>query len=338
MLGTFIVLLAACSEKHLPESSIELASKGLYTAALADNGEWALAGSIFQGGSLWRVADGERLYNWNHTDSKEKGIILFADIASNNTRAITADESTLVLWDINTGEASRFWTSPAKILDIALMHGGQYAALGLADQSAVIFDAINGGITHTFRHNGKVLSVAVSEDQAQLLTGSEDKTAVLWRISDGERLLTIDHEEEIQFVALSHDGRYALTAAQYDKAELWDTQNKNRLGSIAMKKQRLSLGLRITAASFSQDNTLLLIAYSNRTVELRNISSLEIIDQWILPRRNQWQPTSTAALDVAFDKQGGVFYAASSDGFLHRLTLRSSLSSSPLSQPDQPDS
>jgi WD40 repeat protein len=331
-------LLAACNEKHLPESSLELASKGLYTAALANNGEWALAGSIFQGGSLWRVADGERLYNWNHTSSPEENILLFADIATNNTRAITADESTLVLWDINTGEASRFWTSPARILDIALMHNGQYVALGLADQSAVIFDAINGGITRTFRHNGKVLSVAVSKDQTQLLTGSEDRTAVLWRIEDSERLLTIDHQEEVQFVALSYDGRYALTAAQYDKAELWDTQNKVLLGSIAMKKQRLSLGLRITAANFSQDNALLLISYSNRTVELRDVNSLEIIDQWILPRRNQWQPTSTAALDLAFDQQDGVFHAISSDGFLHRLTLRSSLSSSLTSQPDKPDS
>jgi len=326
LIALLLLFLTACSEKHLPETSVELASKGLYTAALAKNAEWAIAGSIFQGGSLWRVADGERLYNWNHTADTAEGILLFSDIAANNTRAITADESTLVLWDIGSGEASRFWTSPAKILDVALLYDGRYVAMGLADQSAVIFDAIKGGITRTFRHDGKVHSVAVSDDQTQLLTGSEDRTAVLWRISDGERLLTINHEEEVQFVALSHDGHYALTAAQYDKAELWDTQSKARLGSISMKKQRLSLGLRITASTFNQDNTLLLLAYSNRTVELRNVNSLDIIDQWILPRRNQWQPTSTAALDVAFDPQDGLFYAISSDGFLHHLRLHSSSS------------
>jgi WD40 repeat protein len=315
------LLLSACGDKHLPVSSTEVASKGLYSASLSIDGKWAFAGSIFQGGSLWRIEDGERLYNWNHNANEEKSIILFADIASNNTRAMTADESTLVLWNINTGEAPRFWTSPAKILDIALLSNGQYAALGLADQSAVIFDAVGGGITRTFRHSGKVNSVAVSDEKQLIITGSEDRTASIWRLSNGERLFTIQHEEIVDFVTLSRDGRYALTASQYDKAEIWDVDTQQSLGNIPMKKQHISRGLRVTAATFSSDNEFLLIAYPNRIIELRRVDSLDIVDKWTLPKRNKWQPTSAVVLDLAFDKQHGVFHAISSDGFLHRLEL-----------------
>jgi WD40 repeat protein len=316
-----LILLSACGDEHLPTSSTEVASKGLYSGSLSSDGEWAFAGSIFQGGSLWRIKDGERLYNWNHTTDEEKSIILFADIASSNTKAMTADESTLVLWDINTGEASRFWTSPAKILDIALLGNGQYAALGLADQSAVIFDAVRGGITRTFRHTGQVNSVAVSNEQSLLITGSEDRTASIWQLNSGERLFTIKHEEAIDFVTLSQDGNYALTSSQYDKAEIWDVSTQQSVGTIPMKKQQISRGLRITAAVFSDDSAFILIAYPNRIIELREVNTLAIIDQWTLPKRNQWQPTSAVVLDLAFDKQYGVFHAISSDGFLHRLEL-----------------
>jgi WD40 repeat protein len=314
-----ILFLSACSDEHLPESSIEVASKALYSGSLSPDGEWAFAGSVFQGGSLWRIKDGERLYNWNHTADEEKSIILFADIASSNTKVMTADESTLVLWDINTGEASRFWTSPAKILDIALLGNGQYAALGLADQSAVIFDAVRGGVSRTFRHTGQVNSVAVSDGKSLLITGSEDRTASIWRLNSGEKLFTIRHEEAIDFVTLSQDGNYALTASQYDKAEIWDVSTQQSLGAIPMKKQHINRGLRVTAAAFSNDSALLLIAYPNRVIELRDVSTLAIIDQWMLPKRNQWQPTSAVVLDLAFDRQQGVFHAISSDGFLHRL-------------------
>lgn len=317
----FLVLISGCTEQHLPVSSTELASKGLYSGAISSDGQWVFAGSIFQGGSLWRTNDNERLFNWNHTSGEEKSIILSADIDASNTRAITADDATLVLWDMNTGEASRFWTSPAKILDVALINGGQYAALALADQSAVIFDAVNGGITRTLRHMGRVRSIAASEDKRFIITGSEDRTAVIWQFSSGEPLFTITHEEEVQFVTLSKDGRYALTASQYDKAELWDTESQQSLGAIPMKKHRISRGLRVTAATFSDDNTLLLLAYPNRTIELRRVDSLAVVDTWTIPKRSQWQPTAATIIDLAFDKQPGKFLALASDGFLHRLEL-----------------
>jgi WD40 repeat protein len=318
-LALILSAIISCSEQHLPSASIELARKGINDGALSADGQFAVVGSIFHGGSLWRLGDGERLYNWNHSKAADDLIIISADIDNNNVRALTTDTSTIVLWDMTTGEASRFWTSPAEILDSKLTTDGQYALLGLADHSAVMFDAIKGGITRTFSHTGRVRSVDISDDNSLAITGSEDHTATIWQLSDGKRLFTVQHDEDVQMVKLSHDGRYALTAAKYDRVELWNVAKQTSLGSINLKKEHIKRGLRITAAEFSPDGRYLLLGYPNRTVELRELESLILIDQWTLPKRNQWQPTAAAVIDVAFDRNTQGYWAMSSDGFVHLL-------------------
>lgn len=319
ILGIMISTLIACGEKTPPSASYELARKGINGGALSVNGEFSVVGSLFDGGSLWRNSDNERLYNWNHSENNDDRVIISADIDNTNTRALTADASTIVLWDINTGHASRFWTSPAEILDSKLTNGGRYAMLGLADHSAVIFDAVRGGLTRTFHHKGRVRSVDVSDDNRIAITGSEDQTAVVWQLSDGERLFTVPHKEDVQLVKLSRDGRYALTAAKYDRVELWDVQQQHSLGVIPLKKQQLKRGLRVTAAEFSHDGSFLLIGYPNQTVELRSVQSLAVVKQWHLPKRNKWQPTAAAVIGLAFDKKEEHYWAMSSDGFVHAL-------------------
>ncbi len=319
-IGLAALLTLSCSEKNTPSSSIEVANRGINGGALSIGGEYSVVGSIFHGGSFWRNSDGERFYNWNHSENIDDRIIISATIDNTNNRALTTDASTLVLWDINTGEASRYWTSPAEILDSQLSSGGRYALLGLADHSAVMFDAVRGGITRTFYHKGRVRSVDVSGNNNPLaITGSEDHTAAVWQVSDGQRLFTIQHEEDVQLVKLSNDGRYALTAAKYDRAELWDTQTQKSLGIIPLQKSQLQRGLRINSARFSSDNKHLLLGYTNRKIELRDTNTLKLIKQWSIPKRDQWQPTAAAVIDVAFDKQAKGYWAMSSDGFIHRL-------------------
>lgn len=313
------IAIAACGEQKQPVASIEMANKGINGGALSENGQYAVIGSIFHGGSFWRNTDGERIYNWNHSKDVDDRIIISADIDDTNTRALTADASSLVLWDIDSGQASRFWTSPAEVLTSKLSSGGRYAMLGLADHSAVIFDAVRGGITRTFRHKGRVRSVDISHDRRLAITGSEDQTAAIWQLQDGQRLFTIKHDEDVQLVKLSHDGRYALTAAQYDKAILWDIDTQQEIATIPLKKEQLKRGLRVTAAEFGRDGQHILLGYPNRLVELRRLDSLALIESWTLPKRDQWQPSAAAVIDLAFDSKKGQYWVMSSDGFVHRL-------------------
>lgn len=312
-----LTLLTACGGGDEAER-FEVAVNGVHGGAISDDGFYAVLGSVHHGGSLWRLEDGERLFNWNHSEG-EQSIFITADIDPSSRWALTAEAHTMVLWDVDSGQAARLWTAPGEVLDAELARGGSYALLGLADHSAVIFNSMRGGVARTFTHQGRVRSVGLSFDGRLAITGSEDQTAVIWQVKSGQALMTIQHQEDVQLVAISPNGRYAFTAAKYDRAEIWDVQSKQSLARIPLSKERLKRGLRVTAARFSQDGQRLLLGYSNRKVELWDMNKMAVVKSWKLSLRNPWQPTGASALDVSFAEQANQFYVLATNGFIYIL-------------------
>jgi len=313
---TFALLIACGGEP--PSRQLEVAINGVHGGALSNDGAYAVVGSVYHGGSFWSIADTERLYNWNHSD-KEPSVFIAADVDPSGQWALTSEAFTMVLWDINSGQAARFWTAPGEVLDMALVQGGSYTLLGLADHSAVIFNTLQGGISRTFTHEGRVRSVDLSTDGRLAITGSEDQTAVVWDVNSAQAVMTIKHEEDVQQVALSGNGRYAFTAAKFDKAQVWDIERKQAVFTLPLAKEKLKRGLRITAARFSEDGRELLLGYANRNVELWDIQTQQKLKTWQLSKRHRWQPTAVAPLDVAFTRQSGVYTALGSNGLVFWL-------------------
>lgn len=323
----FVVLLSAlsaCSPSPSELARYEVAVNGIHGGSFSHNGALAVVSSVHHGGSLWRLRDQERLYNWNH-DQQNFSVILSADIEVENRWALTAEAHTLVLWNVSTGEAARFWTAPGEVLDLTLARGGRYAILGQADHSAVIFNTIEGGIVRSFTHQGRVRSVDLSGDGRLAITGSEDQTAILWRVDNGEPIMVMEHQEDVQVVAISPDGRYGFTAAKYDRAEIWDLQERRSLMSLKLSKEKIKRGLEITSARFSSDGQQLLLGYTNRTVELWQIirgsgvneQKASRLRSWLLSKRHKWQPTGVSVVDLAFSQNG--YYAMGSSGFIYHL-------------------
>ncbi len=326
LVGLGIVLvLAGCSRHEAPTNSLEVASKGVVAAAISDQAEDVVVGAVHQGGSLWRIRDSQRLFNWNHKAGEFTSIIA-ADISPDGNWALTADPGTLVLWKVDTGEAARFWTAPGDILSVALSTNGNYALLGLADHSAVLFDVKRGGIKRRFYHEGRVRSVDLSDEGSLVLTGSEDYTAKLWSLTNLPQNSgalkarhTIRHNEDVQLVAISPDGRLAMSSSKYDKAIIWETGSGKILGDIPLAAEKLKRGLRFTAAKFNADGTLLLTGRPDQIVQLWDTRTLKELASWELPKRDAWKPTSAAVVAVAFSKQNNVFVAVASNGFVHQL-------------------
>ncbi len=317
-ISAMLLLLTACDQSTPPNERIEVAVNGIHNGAISHDGKFAIVGSVQHGGSFWRLSDGERLYNWNHSE-EELSVLISADIDSSNSWALTAEAHTLVLWDINTGNATRFWTAPGEVLDAALAPGGRYALLGQADHSAVIFNTIRGGIVRSFTHEGRVRSVDLSSDGRLAITGSEDQTAIVWRVDNGEKVMTMQHQEDVQQVAMSDDGRYAFTSAKYDRAEIWDINTGKALKSIPLSKERIKRGLEITSARFSSDSRYLLLGYTNQKVELWQTKGAKLLKTWKLTKRHQWQPTGVSVIDLAFSGQSNRYYAIGSSGFIYLL-------------------
>lgn len=311
-------IIGSCGSSTAPNDRIEVAVNGIHGGTLSDDGKYTIIGSVQHGGSLWRLSDGERLFNWNHGEN-ELSVVISADIEPSNNWALTAEAHTIVLWDMNTGSAARFWTAPGEVLDADLANGGRYALLGQADHSAVIFNVIKGGIVRSFKHEGRVRSVDLSRDGRLAITGSEDQTAVVWRVDSGKKLMTMQHQEDVQQVALSPDGRFAFTSAKYDRAEIWDITTGKTLKSIPLSKERIKRGLEITSARFSDDGQNLLLGYSNQNVELWEVENVRRLRTWKLTKRHTWQPTGVSVIDLAFSSQANRYYAIGSSGFVYLL-------------------
>ncbi len=308
-----------CEQYEPPSHSFEVASVGAQAAALSDDGRYAVIGSVHQGGSLWRVSDGERLFNWNH-DKNEQTVIRSADFSADGHRVVTTDTATLVLWNRDSGAAERFWQAPGEILSVSLDAAGNKALLGLTTELAVLFDVRRGGVLQRLDHGDRVTSVELSADGQFALTGSEDFTATFWQLDTGKALNEIQHDNEVRLVTLSPDASLALSVSKYDKALLWHTSSGEIHGEIPLSAERLKRGLTFTAAAISADNKLLLTGRADEIVELWDIETLQKLKQWRLPKRDKWKPTGAAVLDVAFsDENSSHLVAIASNGFVHQL-------------------
>jgi len=317
LLISLALLVGGCEQGAAPSRSFEVSTIGAQAAALSDDGQWAIIGSVHHGGSLWRTHDGERIFNWNHQKGQQT-TLLAADFSPDGLWALTADRHTMVLWNVKSGAAERFWTAPGEVLSIALSQNGKYALLGLSDFKAALFDVRRGGVRRVFNHQNRVRSVALSNDGKLALTGSEDATATLWDLASGEALLTIEHDSDVQQVALSPDAKRALSSSKYDRTAIWNTDTGEELGDLPLSAERIKRGLYLTVTRFSEDNTQLLTGRPDRTVQLWDLKNMRQLKRWTLPKRDPWKPSSAAVLALAFG-ENNQYYAVASNGLVHQL-------------------
>ena len=304
-------LVAGCGGGS-PAARYEMAERGVYTATISADGEYSLIGSLNHGASLWRNPDHERLFNWAHR-SGETAELVAAAISPDGDRAATTDPRTLVLWDVTSGEALRFWATPGSVLDLDLAPTGRRVLMGLDDHSAILFDAQSGEHVHTLLHEGRVNSVDIADAGGVAITGSDDETAIVWSLESGAEQQRLQHANPVRLVALSADGRFAFTASENQLVAVWDVAS----GTYAFVLSTRNRG--VTAARFSSDGKRLLVGYVNRNVELWDVKSGQVMSRWRTSARNPWHPTGAAVLEVAFTQTPGRYYVVSGDGVRYEL-------------------
>jgi len=308
-----VAALAGCDGAGAPAATYELAVQGIYTGALSPDSRLGLVGSLNHGASLWRTRDHARLYNWSHRQGEYADLVA-ADISADGRRAVTTDPRTLVVWDTANGEALSYWTTPAAVLDVAMVPDSDLVLMGLEDHSAVLFDANRGDHRETLLHQGPVAAVDVSADGRWALTGSDDESAVLWRVADGEAVHRLAHDNPVRQVALSASGSYLFTASQSQLVAIWDGATGQVLHTLSERNRG------ITSARFSRDERHLLMGYVNHTVELWDVVTGTRVQQWNTRARDPWRPTGGAVLAVGFSDASGRYFALAGDGRLVELS------------------
>ncbi|WP_347330051.1 WD40 repeat domain-containing protein [Marinimicrobium locisalis] len=310
--------LSGCDRGAEPSASLEVAARSVQTGALSWDGEWAVVGSGYQGGSLWRLDSRERLYGWNHK-ADTYTLLTTASFSPQNDYALTTDERTLVLWSRETGQAQQYWSSPAEILASQLGPAGERALLGLADHRASLYNVRRGGIVRNLAHSDRVGAVALSEDGERALTGSDAGTATLWNARTGEPLAHQQHESPIELVAMAPGGDLLLSSGRYERAKLWQP-NGDMVWELPLDEEHVRRGAQITSARFSDEGTWLLTGQPTGRIDLWDLEERRLAFSWRLPKRKAFHPVSVSVVDLAFTDNPDLYRALSSDGFVHELT------------------
>ena len=305
--------LFACSAEG-PSKTAEFAVQGLYSAALSSDGANSLVGSIQHGGSFWSNSPAERRFNWNHAQGDFTPLIS-VDIDPSGRYALTGSARTMVLWNTSTGQSEGFWNTPGDIRSTKLIRNGDYAIVGLDDQTARYFDVKNGGIKQTFRTGAIVRSVDVDDVGSFVITGDDKYQVIVWDTQNGEIKHQWELSNRISSVALSDDGRYAFAAAQLGNAKVWSTETGKELFTISTGKLD-SRNVTISNARFSPDNRYLLTGGISPDVKLISLLSGDVIQKWSLELKDVLRPTGSSVLALAFGKDD-TYYAIGSNGKLN---------------------
>lgn len=310
LLACFLsLLLLGCGDT--PTRYWETTSGGAYTASLSPNGEFVLIGSVEHGGSLWRLRDGERLFNWNHAAGDYSKIIA-ASFSNDSRFALTAEKKRFVLWDVASGRAAGFWPAEGGVLSMALSNNGRYALIGQENYSALYIDTATGSILNTLSHSGDINTVAISDDGLVGVTGSEDGIMKVWDLPAGKETFSYRLGDDVSAVAISGDGSRVFAGLYYGKGKIWETKTGKELSTIGHNRTT------ITCARFSKDNQTLLTGFTARRVVLWKVSDGTTMKSWRAVAPLFWRPSGLVVSDVAFGSQPNQYLSVFSNGLVNQ--------------------
>ena len=315
--------VTACSQNK-PVSSWHTSQKGIFAADFSNLGDLVIVGTYLQGGSLWRTADGQKLFKWNHQQGQTTPIIAAA-FSPDGEYAITAAPDNLVLWDVKFGTASKFFETPGEVMHLKLGRQAKYALLVLSDDTLVYYDIRRAGVARIIQLENQVLDVALSGDGRLALVGLSNNKAQLLNLETNGLLLEIPTRGRVKAVAFSEDSSKALVGGQGNEAHIWDVATGTKLVDLAGGNTIFKPYVSFLSADFSNDGGLLLTGSSNGAVELWDASSGKRLRRWLTPQLSVWRSSNFAVVNVTISQSEQLFYAMTSNGVVHQFELRGEL-------------
>lgn len=303
-----LLFCSACERTPKPETTIQLASDGVFSAALSKN--FALLSRTEGAAELWKLKPKSLLHTWQHTETNN-GIVNVA-ISGNEQYAVTAERDSLAWWRISDGALLNVWSLPG-IQSLSLSVDGQFALIGLNDK-AVYYALAYGRTIYAFAHDNTVLATDLSSDGQFALTGSEDKSAKLWDLSDGTLKYTWPHQNQLSIVAISPDNKYALTNAALSNVNLWRLKSGKHFRTIGPDLVTLS------AAKFSTNSKYLATGRTSQRIDLWDMRTGNLMKYWRPKKEDNWRPTAATILSLAFVNNDKKLISVSTNGYLQRWT------------------
>lgn len=206
--------------------------------------------------------------------------------------ATTGRDSTVRLWDVETGEASHvLYGHTSWVIGVAFSPDGRLIATGESGSSAEsrhtvhaklrIWDVETGELLNTFEgHQAGIWSVLFNSDGDRLVTSSFDGTVRIWDVETGEILHTLNRSGVVLYATFSPDGQLVISGGSDRNIYIWDTGTGELIDTL--RGHRATVGF----LDFSPDGQLLASAGDDSTVRLWDMENRELIttlehDDWM---------------------------------------------------------
>jgi formylglycine-generating enzyme required for sulfatase activity/DNA-binding beta-propeller fold protein YncE len=149
-------------------------------------------------------------------------------ISPDGRQAITAGmektDTTLLLWDLDTGKAQPLKAPTVGVRCLAFSEDGKRVLAAGDDKAVVLWDLATGLPARAMAgHAGAVTAVAFSSDGRWALSGSLDKTVRLWDLNTGKELRRFtEHTGAVMAVAFDPNNRFALSGGADKTVRFWE--------------------------------------------------------------------------------------------------------------------
>ena len=331
------LLLAACSAERESDKQWAHSELSSYAAAFSPNGKYVLVGDTDAPAKLWHIEKNKVIYSWQNRQ-EDAGTTTSVAFSADGKVAATAEEDTIVLWEMANGKPMVRLSFPVRIKTIALSKHGDYILLALHDRTAVYFDVIENRVVQIFEHDGKAVNspinqlinaVAISPSGKYALTGADDRTARLWSLKSGKQLRQWKHDNNVNIVGFYPKGGYVITGAGNDQTHFWNIKTGKKQYTLRTSSWLKDMPLpnfptfksTTSAFDFSPNHKYLVTGHPSRRICLWKVANGEKIDCWQASRRQQLRP-GVVVQALAFSPSGNAIYSESGNGIGQKWQLK----------------
>ncbi len=178
-----------------------------------------------------------------------------------------ADDGTIKLWDMDTGEAlSTLRVSSKGVFSVAFSPNGRRFASAGSDRMVTVWDAGTGDVLRTISgHTAAVHSVKFSPDSERLASASADRTIKIWEAETGALQLTLSgHTNLVACVTFRADGKRLASTGEDGSIRQWDADTGAEIMSIK------GHDIAVSYVAYSPDGSVLASAGHDGKIKLWN--------------------------------------------------------------------
>ncbi|WP_197995430.1 beta-propeller domain-containing protein [Gimesia algae] len=208
-------------------------------------------------------------------------------IASDGKFAITANDSTLILRDLNTKKILQLVTGHTdRVTCITITRDSNYVVSGDVDKTIRIWKYDNGKLqlVNILRgHIGPIRNIAISEDGKQIISYSfdrtmrSDRTMKVWDFTSGKVISTYDRSYS---TCIALNQKYLISSSILG-LKVWDITNGLSKGTLIrnLAKHTGDAGVseRINYVAFSPSGDKLMTGSDGNTLSLWELPSLQVV-------------------------------------------------------------